>query len=292
MRVGPSLPAVLAAWSSVVGWLVCDFHRVGPGLFRVLVVCGAFGVGAAVGAGLAAESVRASRLRSAAVLVVVLPMLSCLAGLGAAFVEDDGYGYQMYLQRDAAVTGFCAGLAALPAVWLMSRAAERVDRARPGSVLHEIDRRALWTLPCATIAVGAAFAFAGNPQLVSFHGEMPSGLGIGTIATLGLMVTFVLEASSARFAAAVRRSAADLRQREGWVDPTIPVLDLGVGDQELEYHRPGRAAYRSAGGAELLVRGDPLVALRGARLAALRTGAALIASAAATAWTLSGFPPR
>jgi hypothetical protein len=69
MRVGPSLPAVLAVSCGVAAWLVCDFQRLGvrtgDDATRILAIATAFGAGTLLGALLQARTVERSRLGTA-----------------------------------------------------------------------------------------------------------------------------------------------------------------------------------------------------------------------------------
>ncbi len=262
-------------------------------MVRAAAVGAAFAGGALLGALFQARSVERSRLGTALMLLLVLPLLGALIGMFASlgFV---GRWYFSIMLADGAQVGALGALATLPLIALTVRAARRASQARPGSVVHEIERRALWTLPCAAIALGAPFAILGNPEsrYLDFDGEVAS-FCIGLGATLSLVVTLVQALGAARYAAGVWATASELRPRETDTlhdDSSIPRIDLGVGEGELEHYRSPGVAYRSAGGVQSIVRGDPMRALSIARRAAIQTGVALtVAFGATTAAALGLF---
>lgn len=295
MRVGPSLPAVLAVSCGAAAWLVCDFQRLGAragdDFARVLAIAVAFGAGALLGSLLQSRSVARSRLGTAILLVLLLPAFGAAVGVFATLTFADRWYWALML-REGATVGALGALAALPGIALTVRAARRADDARPGSMVHEIERRALWTLPCAAIAIGAPFALHGNPNIARLA-EYPGGiasLALGVSATLSLVLTLSQAIGGARFASSVWATASELRPRESdtlYDHASIPRIDLGVGEGELEHYRSPGAAYRSAGGVQLIVKGDPVRALAVARKAALLTAVALTLATVATGWGLS-----
>lgn len=287
MRVGPSLPAVLAVSCGVAAWLVCDFQRLGvrtgDDLTRILAIAAAFGAGTLLGALLQARTVERSRLGTALMLLVVLPLMGTAVGMLATLTFVGTWYFGAMLGEGARV-GLVGALAALPGIALTVRAARRANDARPGSVVHEIERRALWTLPCAAIAVGAPFAAYGNPEIVKYDSGVAS-LAIGVGVTLSMVITLAQAIAGARFASSVWATASELRVREGdplHDDASIPRIDLGVGEGEFEHYRSPGGAYRSAGGVQLIVKGDPLRALDIAKRAAFRTAVAFAIAVVAT----------
>jgi hypothetical protein len=295
MRVGPSLPAVLAVSCGAAAWLVCDFQRLGvragDDLSRIIAVALAYGAGALLGSILQSRSVSRSRVGTAILLMFVLPIFGAAVGIFATLSFAERW-YWAIMTREGAIVGALGAVAALPGVALTVRAARRADDARPGSMVHEIERRALWTLPAAAIAVGAPFALHGNPDVVRF-GDYPGGIGslaLGVTATLSLMVTLSQAIGGARFASSVWATASELRPRESdtlYDHASIPRVDLGVGEGELEHYRSPGVAYRSAGGVQSIVKGDPVRALAIARRAAFVTGIALTLATVATGWGLT-----
>lgn len=288
MRVGPSLPAVLAVWCGLAAWLVCDFQRLGyyPGdvFLRAAAVAGGALGGTFLGAILQGERVARSRLWTTLVLGVVLPLVGAGIGLGATVAFGSS---ATSVLEEATFTGLVGGLAAIPGVALTARAAKRADRARPGSVIHEIERRAVWTLPAATLALGTVFAVRRNPYLLRMAHEDPApALAIAVIATISLIITFAQEISAVRFSSRVAATASELRPREADAleSQDAPQIDLGVGKQVLEQIQNG-FSYRSAETISLIVRGDPALANAIARRAALRTAVALLVALGSMAVT-------
>jgi hypothetical protein len=286
---------VLAVSCGAAAWLVCDFQRLGAragdDLSRIIAVGVAFGAGALLGALLQSRSVSRSRAGTAIMLLLLLPIFGAGVGVMATLSFADRW-YWAIMMREGASVGALGALAALPGLALTVRAARRADDARPGSMVHEIERRALWTLPCAAFALGAPFALHGNPNVLRL-GDDPGGvasLAIGVSATLSLVVTLFQAIGGARFASSVWATASELRPRESdtlYDHASIPRIDLGVGEGELEHYRSPGVAYRSAGGVQSIVKGDPVRALSIARRAAIQTGVALVLATAASVWGLS-----
>ncbi|NUO52304.1 MAG: hypothetical protein HOV80_25910 [Polyangiaceae bacterium] len=286
---------MLAVSCGAAAWLVCDFQRLGvragDDLSRIIAIAAAFGAGALLGSILQSRSVSRSRLGTAIMLMFILPLFG--AGVGAiATLSFAERWYWALMMREGSIVGALGALAALPGLALTVRAVRRADDARPGSMVHEIERRALWTLPCAAIAIGAPFALHGNPSIVRF-GDYPGGvasLALGVSATLTLVVTLAQAIGGARFASSVWATASELRPRESdtlYDHASIPRIDLGVGEGELEHYRSPGVAYRSAGGVQSIVKGDPVRALAIARKAAFVTGIALTLATVATGWGLT-----
>lgn len=289
MRVGPSLAAVLAVWCGLAAWLVCDFQCLGayPGDARVraaAVFGGALG-GTLLGAILQRPAVARSTLRTTLTLFALLPIVGGFVGLGA--VVSSGSSSSVVI-RESTLSGLLGGLACVPGVALAARAARRANRARPGSVLHEIERRGVWTLPAATMTVGSVVALVGNPGLLKLTRQDPApALAIALVATTTLLITFAQEVSASRFARRVAATASELRPREAGAaeQAHVPQIDIGIGDQVFEHCR-SMFSYRSAENLTLIVRGDPLLGNKLATRAALRTGVALTIGIAATGVSL------
>lgn len=288
MRVGPSLPAVLAVTCAVAAWLVCDFQRLGAypddELVRTVAVTGGASVGAVMGGLLHAEAVVRSRLKTAIALLVILPLLGALTAVVSSLALTN-LAYFAIASGEAPLIGALGGLAALPGVALTARAARRADRARPGSVVHEIERRGVWTLPTAAIAIGAMFTAFGNPALLRQGQPAPvAAAAIAIVASVSLAITLAQAIGAAQFAAAVWATGSELRPHDADAveNRHIPRLDLGIGEQLLEHFRASGSAYRAAGGVQLIVRGDPMAANAVARRAAISTGIALAVAFAAT----------
>jgi len=255
-----------------------------------MAVGGGFAAGALLGAILQAESVVRSKLATVLVLLVVFPLLGTLLGTFASLGFAQ-LSYHAIASGEGPQTGALGAVVAIPGVALTMWAVRRADRARPGSVIHEIERRGAWTLPAAAIAIGAVVAGLGNPHIArpGAAAVSPASLALGVAATASLVITLFQEIAAMRFAGSVWATASELRPREADAleNGAVPRVDLGIGEQELEHYRSPGVAYRSTGGVQLIVKGDPMLAHKLARRAAFRTALALALAVSATIGSLT-----
>ncbi|WP_441287829.1 hypothetical protein ACSRUE_37895 [Sorangium sp. KYC3313] len=187
-----------------------------------------------------------------------------------------------------AAFGAVFALPFVPALAVVLIAANRVGRARAGSIVALSDRRAVWAATAAVIAValqlGSGLPGAAAPDL----GRLVAAMGFAVVAGLcaldALEIARVLKLPRERSGAgdevaeriageieagatgAGDDGAASSAARAGWKG-TGERIDLGLGDEvQVEVVRPTHA-YRGAQQIARVVRGD-----RGRAVAALRAG--------------------
>jgi hypothetical protein len=158
--------------------------------------------------------------------------------------------------------GFVVGLAYLPPLFFVQRAARRVGRARPGSLVDACDRRGVWRPTLGTIvalSLGRILVHKSPERFAPLH------LLIATCAAVLMLLAIVDVIAYARISAA----------EAGRGRP----LDLGVGADVVEAR--GRDTYRTAIQRVTRIMGDPRVARR-LLLRALAFDAAALACAIIT----------
>jgi hypothetical protein len=190
-----------------------------------------------------------------------------------------------------AIYGAMCALPFIPALGLVLLAANRVGRARAGSIVAASDRRAVWTATATAIAVAglagrALFSRTVAPDLVL----VAAGISCAVLAAMfvadGVALTRVRTMPPAELAAdevgaplgltaeelAARGSAGlDAGRREE--------IDLGLGDEvRVEVVTPTHA-YRGVQRIARVVRGDREGAAAALRAGMMRAGVALAASA-------------
>jgi hypothetical protein len=182
--------------------------------------------------------------------LAVLAGAAASGGLTGAFAFGNERGV-----ASGILAGLAAGLAFLPVCVLVVAAARRAARARLGSLVAGADRRELWALMLAALAVTTAAGFpdwmAGRTPIVAV-----------ALAGASLLAVVVLLAGDARAAIAVRRAArsaeqmelrdADAEEAEG----AIPAVDLGLGDEVRAQMARSAAAYRGRDRAAALLVGS------------------------------------
>ncbi|MFT3765868.1 MAG: hypothetical protein QM820_10165 [Minicystis sp.] len=167
---------------------------------------------------------------------------------GLAFHNDRGL-------VSGLVAGLAAALAFLPVCALVVAAARRAARARLGSLIAAADRRELWALMLAALAVTTAAAIpdwmARTPPIVAL-----------ALALSSLFVIVVLLARDVQAAFAVRRAAASASRMElreqgtEEAEGSIPAVDLGLGDEVRAHMARAAAAYRGRDRASSLLIGS------------------------------------
>lgn len=191
---------------------------------------------------------------------------------GLAFGNDRGVSSGL-------AAGLAAGAAFLPVCALVVAAARRAARARLGSLVAATDRRELWALMLAALAVTTA---AGLPDAMA--GQAP--ITAIALASLSLAIVAALCASDMLAARAVRRAAIaagtmDPFTRGAEAEGSLPSVDLGLGDEVRAEVQRSAAAYRGRDRATSLLVGSLDEARAAVRQALGRKLAAFAVAAAA-----------
>lgn len=237
-------------------------------------------VAAALGWVLGLERLRRSSASTAAVVVVgtVAAGLAIGAITGASFARGTGIGSSVEM-------GLYTSLALLPLVAAMTVLDRRIGRARVGSVVDDVDRRAPWVVVLATAAAGrVALSFNGGVLTWSATREpLPNTISIGLawLALVGALAVLGSDVVAWGRVGRARRRIAEMTPRAPACDGACDdFLDLGVGDEAHEQRAEG-PAYRTAHGAVAVVKGSPELAAPLTGHAALRSvaivGAAVLA---------------
>lgn len=287
LPVGLALP--FAFVGAAGGWLSAGFLanplvRVTLGDDRALAAACAGVVAALLGAALTRLCVEdGSRLRTPAVIWARL-VLAVLAG-GA--VSGAAVGVASVGTPDGAITGAINGsicsVAFVPVCALVLAAARRARRARLGSIVARADRRAVWSILAAALAVTTLAALPDWPASIEGLAPEPT-VAVALGAAAGLVLLATLAADVVAIAAIARAaSGPDLEERdpEGEREgERVPRIDLGLGDDVRARLARGASAYRTRERALALLLGSPAQARAALRRAIARgaAGALLVAA--------------
>ena len=181
-------------------------------------------------------------------------MAGCIVGV---FTMGRAWGW-------AALVGVVASLASAPFAMLLAHNGRWAWRAREGSLLHASYRRARW-IDVAT-AVVVLLALYANPMFGSRSWGMDVelrqqgailliGVAVCAAALLALRGTWSL-IRVARARHAFREATAGDEEREHDSEGSIPVFDVGVGDDRLHDVQRGASAYRHATRIQAVCVGD------------------------------------
>jgi hypothetical protein len=170
-----------------------------------------------------------------------------------------------------ALQGGLASLPFLPLVFIVLVLCRRVGRARFGSVIDGADRRAPWLVLCCATALGSAPAVMGQSR--GRWASVDVTLALAVLAALAALFFLVRDALAFRETTRATRLAAGVRpasfeQRE---DEEIPVIDLGIGEEEVRCTSTPTSAYRGGGDLHAVVLGDPWTASLALRHAVTRS---------------------
>lgn len=171
--------------------------------------------------------------------------------------------------------GLLCAIPFLPVCGLVVAAARRAARARLGSIVAGSDRRAMWAIMMAALAVVTLLALPGWIALGNSFARAPHvarimAAGAGVIAMALLIADGVARRRVARVGVAgmeLREAGADADR-----DDPAPELDFGLGEEVLAKMARGGAAYRTRERAVALVLGS-LEQARGAIRQAMVRGA-------------------
>ncbi|TKD02783.1 hypothetical protein [Polyangium fumosum] len=178
-----------------------------------------------------------------------------------------------------AVSGAVSAVLFLPVCLLVLASARRAQRARLGSIVAGSDRRAVWGILAAALSAATLLAALDWPAARMDEVEPPFPALFILLATA--LVTLVVLAADLR---ALKRAQVALApglqaDEEGiapLVDPSVPRVDLGLGDDIASRLARSAAAYRGRDRAVELVQGNPAQAL-GALRRAVRRGVTSLA---------------
>ncbi|APR88102.1 hypothetical protein A7982_13451 [Minicystis rosea] len=168
-------------------------------------------------------------------------------------------------------SGILAGLAAalvfLPVCMLVVAAARRAARARLGSLVAGADRRELWALMLAALAVTTGAAF---PEWMAKHTPIVA-LALAASALLVILALFTRDLVAVHTLRRAAQAADRMELRDRGVEEaegTVPSMDLGLGDEVRAHMARTAAAYRGRDRAASLLVGS-LDTARGALREAL-----------------------
>ena len=282
----PQLAYPFAVVGAAAGWLSASFLGnpiVGlavPGEERYATVA-AGAVGALVGAALTRFCVvhlpwlqaRALWVRLASAVLTGGTVAGALVG-AASFGSALGIG-------SAAVHGFFSAIAFVPVCALVLAAARRAERARLGSIVAGVDRRAVWAILAAALAVATLAALPGwpasRPEVASSPIDplraRPWPALAMALAALAVTVVFAILDVAALLRVRKAAGAPDLQERdEAALDgrERAARLDLGLGAGLAAVVAPSPSAYRGRERAVSLLLGSVPEARRAIRWALAR----------------------
>jgi hypothetical protein len=283
----PGLAFPFAVVGAAAGWLSVDLldnPLLGftPSDAGVLAAACTALVGAAVGRVLHARCAPADDWVDPSATWVQLGIAVLLGGAVSGAVV----GVLAFQNGRGLTSGTLAGLggavAFLPVCALVLAAGRRAARARLGSLVAGADRREVWAILAAALAV---MTVAALPDWIA--GDAPTGPIGMVVAALG--VTLALLALDLRARSLVARAEAATAAMElrdgpaGAADASAPALDLGLGDEVHARVVHGAAAYRGGARVVALLLGSPERAGLAMRRALVKKGIAAAVVLAALA---------
>ncbi|AKT41329.1 hypothetical protein [Chondromyces crocatus] len=283
------------------GWMAADFFRVGAlehmdaGLRPSLVAIAAL---ASSLLGLLLQPVtRWPGWRATVVATASVLLAGMLAGGFVGVMTWSRYGL-----GEGAASGFWCGVAFLPGFAAILMAARRLDRARPGSLVHGADRRAVWLAVSAAVAMGTLAAL---PDWTFIPGMGRPELGVSRwLGVTSVVVIGVLLLSNGVGVIRAHRAAGKLRDMRTCApnDPSLSwarrQLDLGLGHEAAASVMPSAGIYREHDRIMEVVRGDParagqaLLGSLGLSAAALACGVACLVATASHSAFAAAAPKR
>lgn len=195
---------------------------------------------------------------------------------GLAFGNERG-------ATSGALAGLGAAIVFVPVCALVIAASRRAARARLGSIVASADRRELWALMAAALAVTTAAAY---PDWMARRWPAVA-LGMAASALAAVMVLLAWDGLAARALRQVAEDAERMELRENGeveAEGTVPSLDLGLGDEVRAQMARSAAAYRGRDRAASLLVGS----LDEARTALRHAVFKKIAAAAVAVLALAG----
>lgn len=163
-----------------------------------------------------------------------------------------------------ALCGLCCAVAFVPVCAAVIVAARRAQRARMGSLVSDSDRRAVWGILAAALAVTTLEALPDWPAFLAGDVALPIPALLMVIAA-GAVIAAVLAADLRALRVArgsvteglVQRDAADPEP----ADTTVARLDLGLGEDAWERLARSASAYRGRDRTLAVIQGSPEQAL-------------------------------
>src|SRR5262249_32107399 len=158
---------------------------------------------------------------------------------------------------EGALAGALCALVFFPVFGLVLGAAREATAARAGSIVAASDRRVMWGLATAALAV---LTVVGIPEwLLGKTPRAAIGVALGASARdVGRAIAgFVARRRAAR--AAIEGEAMEVRDEDARVPEgqPLPELDFGLGDEVRTRVAPHAAAYRGRERVVTLFVGDP-----------------------------------
>jgi hypothetical protein len=221
-------------------------------------------------------------------------MIAAGAGTGALVgTLDKAVGHP----GECAASGAVCALAFVPVGLAVIAAARRAQRARLGSIVADSDRRAVWGILAATLAVTTLEALPDWAAALEGDGRAPWAAP-GMLLAAGAATLWILRADRRAQGEAREATREGLTAREpeeiGPVDPGVGRVDLGLGDEVQARLARGAAAYRHRERTVALVQGSPEHAFAALARAARRGAASLavIGAVGALHLTATTMPAR
>jgi hypothetical protein len=149
-----------------------------------------------------------------------------------------------------ALGGIVCSIAFLPVVIAVVRSARASQRARLGTLVARVDRRAVWSILATTLALTTLEAV---PDWLS---ESDGYVAVSIACACGAVVLAVL-LWDGRANGSARATLADLAAPPAFADEAAQTIDLGLGENVGARVARGVSAYRDRDRTLALVRGDP-----------------------------------
>jgi hypothetical protein len=267
-----ALAVALGILGLAAGWATADFFclssRSGELVLRWALLSVTPLAAAAIG-GLAARALDAAWWKASALVALVSLAVGAVTGVLLGAVTEAS----THVQVHGAISGLGAAAAMLPAVFLIFFAERNVGRARAGSLIGGLDRRAVAAAVAFAVAFGVVVAV---PRwFTSVHRpDRPSPDGPVTFAILAIAALVVVLVADIRALLVAQRCAVEVgamapRDAESSEAPRR-FVDLGVGEAWVEHVVRPVTAYRGAAEVLSSIRGDAIAARRIASRAVIR----------------------
>jgi hypothetical protein len=188
--------------------------------------------------------------------VVVLFIAGALAGStsGALCFCKDG-------PLLGALGGTACAAVFVPVALAVIAAARRAQRARLGTVVANMDRRAVWSILAAALGVTTLEALPDRGAIL--------------IALVAALVVFVVAWADERARSLAFSALVDLTASNEEISVAPIAIDLGLGEELGAHVKRSQVAYRDRDRVIDLVRGDPVVVRAAMGRARLRTMASI-----------------
>jgi len=191
--------------------------------------------------------------------VIVLLLAGAAAGALVAALDAANGG-----TLGGAASGAVSAILFLPVCLLVLASARRAQRARLGSIVAGSDRRAVWGILAAALATATLLAAIDWPAARLAEVEKPLPVVFilcGTVAVTLVVLALDLRALKRALAALAPGLSNGEDCATPLVDPFVPRVDLGLGDDLASRLARSATAYRGRARAVALVQGTPELAL-------------------------------